>query len=171
MGDLTLIINLDNIAPPIASCLGDLITLSFVGLVSTLLIPLINTPIPSVVGFVVILSAITCATFTRRNPLVRHLLLEGWSPLFGAMVIEVATGIVLDLFVHRYEGFAILAVAISSASYPDIHLLGLMVLFLQASQEMLVRFWCLDYQRPCTLRRCQFHSPEAHDNLPQNSSC
>jgi solute carrier family 41 len=105
----------DNIAPPIASCLGDLITLSFVGLVSTLLIPVINTPIPSVLGVVVILSAVACLTFTLRNPLVRHLLREGWSPLFGAMVIEVATGIVLDLFVHRYEGFAILAVAISSA--------------------------------------------------------
>lgn len=34
-------------------------------------------------------------------------------PLFGAMIISSTTGIVLDLFVSRYEGFALLAVVIS----------------------------------------------------------
>jgi len=38
---------------------------------------------------------------------------EGWSPLLGAMVISIGTGIVLDMFVSRYEGFAVLAVVIS----------------------------------------------------------
>ena len=158
----------DNIAPPIASCLGDLITLSFVGLVSTLLIPVINTPIPSVLGVVVILSAVACLTFTLRNPLVRHLLREGWSPLFGAMAIEVATGIVLDLFVHRYEGFAILAVAISSAlskleSWTFISIL-LTASLLQASRATSVQSWCHDYRQLFTLQLCLSRSPEARRN-------
>jgi solute carrier family 41 len=51
--------------------------------------------------------------FTRRNPRVAPLLTQGWAPLFGAMVISSGTGIVLDLFVSRYDGFALLAVVIS----------------------------------------------------------
>jgi solute carrier family 41 len=38
---------------------------------------------------------------------------QGWTPLFGAMIISTATGIILDLFVSRYSGFALLAVLIS----------------------------------------------------------
>lgn len=103
----------DNIAPPVASCLGDLVTLSFVGLVSSLLIRVIDTPVPLILSILVVLSAFTCATFTLRNPAVKHLIKEGWSPLFGAMVISCGTGIVLDLFVNRYEDFALFAVVIS----------------------------------------------------------
>ncbi|KAL1701104.1 hypothetical protein EV121DRAFT_282889 [Schizophyllum commune] len=55
----------DNIAPPVAACLGDLVTLVLIGLVSGVLLP-------------------------------------------GS-----GTGIVLDLFVSRYEDFAVLAVVIS----------------------------------------------------------
>ncbi|KAF8626384.1 hypothetical protein AX15_005033 [Amanita polypyramis BW_CC] len=103
----------DNIAPPIASCLGDLITLSLLGFVSNVLIPFLNTPAPSIILLLVISSAIVCLYFTRRNRHVRGLLLQGWSPLFGAMAISCGTGIVLDLFVSKYEGFALLTVVIS----------------------------------------------------------
>ena len=51
--------------------------------------------------------------YVRRNIHVRDLLGQGWSPLFGAMAISSATGIILDLFVSRYKGFALLAVIIS----------------------------------------------------------
>jgi solute carrier family 41 len=44
------------------------------------------------------------------------LIKEGWWPLFGAMVISSGTGIVLDLFVNRYEDFALFAVVISGQS-------------------------------------------------------
>ncbi|KAF5343539.1 hypothetical protein D9758_012934 [Tetrapyrgos nigripes] len=103
----------DNIAPPVASCLGDLITLVLVGLVSTLLIPFLYTFVPLFVVFGVLLIFFLCLTNTLRNPYVRDLVKEGWTPLFGAMVISSTTGIVLDLFVSRYEGFALLAVVIS----------------------------------------------------------
>ncbi|KAJ7591238.1 Mg transporter [Mycena floridula] len=103
----------DNIAPPIASCLGDLVTLLLIGYISTALIPFLHTPIPLVVCVLVILIGCACIVSTRRNSHVRDLIYQGWLPLFGAMVISSATGIVLDLFVSRYEGFALLAVVIS----------------------------------------------------------
>ncbi|KAK0227911.1 Mg transporter [Armillaria fumosa] len=103
----------DNIAPPVASCLGDLVTLVLIGAVSTVLIRFLHTPVPLIICAIVVLSAISCGVSTRRNSHVRDLISEGWSPLFGAMIISSATGIVLDLFVSRYEGFALLAVVIS----------------------------------------------------------
>ncbi|RDB19190.1 Solute carrier family 41 member 1 [Hypsizygus marmoreus] len=103
----------DNIAPPIASCLGDLVTLCFIGITSTLLIRVIHTPIPFILASLIVLFAVVCFAYTVRNDHVRPLLTQGWTPLFGAMVISSATGIVLDRFVSRYEGFALLAVVIS----------------------------------------------------------
>ena len=103
----------DNIAPPVASCLGDLITLFLLGFVSNILIPFLNTPVPLFVFILATSAAVSCLYFTRRNPRVCPLLLQGWSPLLGAMIISCGTGIVLDLFVSKYEGFALLFVVIS----------------------------------------------------------
>lgn len=83
------------------------------GLVSVIMVPYIHTVIPFLVGVVIVITAVVCLVFTLRNPYVRPLLKEGWVPLFGAMVISSGSGIVLDMFVSRYEGFAILAVVIS----------------------------------------------------------
>ncbi|KAL9714657.1 hypothetical protein Ac2012v2_001316 [Leucoagaricus gongylophorus] len=103
----------DNIAPAIASCLGDLVTLCLVGLVSTLLIPFLHTPLPFVISVIVVITASISLIYTLRNKYVRSLLGEGWTPLFGAMIISSGTGIVLDMFVSKYEGFPLLAVVIS----------------------------------------------------------
>lgn len=103
----------DNIAPPVASCLGDLVTLLLMGLISSFLIHLEHTPVPFFIALLVILIALSCLVSTRKNPHVRKLVGQGWTPLFGAMIISSGTGIVLDLFVSRYEGFALLAVVIS----------------------------------------------------------
>lgn len=107
----------DNIAPPIASCLGDLVTLCLLGLVSAALIGFVNTPIPFVLVILVVLSSISCGVFTLRNPFVKDLVKQGWSPLFGAMIISSGTGIILDLFASRYEGFPLLAIVISGQSF------------------------------------------------------
>jgi solute carrier family 41 len=104
---------LDNIAPPIASCLGDLVTLSLLGAVSSILINVVNTPIPLICGILTILSATLCVFVVRRNSHVEDLIYQGWVPLFGAMVISCATGIVLDMFASRYNGFPLLAIVIS----------------------------------------------------------
>ncbi|KAF8894844.1 hypothetical protein BD779DRAFT_1669289 [Infundibulicybe gibba] len=96
-----------------AACLGDLVTLCLIGLISTIIIGSINTPIPFILAILVFCLAVVCLIFTRRNPSVKPLLTQGWSPLFGAMIISSAAGIVLDLFVSRYEGFALLSIVIS----------------------------------------------------------
>nr|GAT56482.1 Mg transporter [Mycena chlorophos] len=103
----------DNIAPPIASCLGDLVTLVLLSLIASVLFPTLHTPIPSVILILLILFAVSCGLYTRRNRLVAPLLTQGWSPLLAAMIISSGTGIVLDLFVSRYSGFALLAIVIS----------------------------------------------------------
>lgn len=61
--------------------------------------------------------AVGWAIVTRRNNQVGHLLFQGWLPLFAAMIISSGTGIVLDMFVSRYEGFAILATVISGQPF------------------------------------------------------
>ncbi|KAH9030069.1 Mg transporter [Lactarius hengduanensis] len=101
----------DNIAPPIAACLGDLVTMSLLGAMSTVLTLGIATAAPYAVVAAVTLFAIMCASIVRQNEHVRPLLSAGWTPLLGAMVIASASGIVLDAFVSRYEGYAILGVA------------------------------------------------------------
>ncbi|PPQ76906.1 hypothetical protein CVT24_008672 [Panaeolus cyanescens] len=103
----------DNIAPAVASCLGDLFTLILLGVVATILVPFLHTPIPFIIGLCIACTAIGCLIYTLKNQHVRPLITEGWSPLFLAMIISSGTGIVLDMFVSRYEGFAVLAVVIS----------------------------------------------------------
>jgi hypothetical protein len=103
----------DNIAPPIASCLGDLVTLSLIGVVSLGLIDWIKTPGPLVIVLLITALAVCAGVLVRRNEHVRGLLFQGWTPLFGAMIISSGTGIVLDVFVSRYRGFALLAIVIS----------------------------------------------------------
>jgi solute carrier family 41 len=101
----------------VASCLGDLVTLCLLGLVSSILINFIATPIPLILAILVVLSSTVCGLATYRNPAVRPLITQGWTPLFGAMIISSGTGIILDLFVSRYDGFALLAVAISGLCF------------------------------------------------------
>ncbi|KAH8100273.1 Mg transporter [Cristinia sonorae] len=103
----------DNIAPPIAGCLGDLVTLCLLGAVSTIYITFVQTPLPLIMICVLAAAAVGWTVVTRRNPLVKELLWEGWTPLFAAMIISSGTGIVLDMYVTKYEGFALLAVVIS----------------------------------------------------------
>lgn len=111
-------VSTDNIAPPIAACLGDLVTLLLLGIVSTILIPFLNGLAPILVVVVLLASSSFCLAATYRNLHVKDLLKQGWAPLFGAMIISSTTGIVLDLFVSRYEGFALLAVVISGERNP-----------------------------------------------------
>jgi solute carrier family 41 len=111
----------DNIAPPIASCLGDLITLLFIGLTSSLLIPSLHIGsfpfFPFILIILIFFAATVALMYTARNPHVRPLIGEGWVPLFGAMAISTGTGIVLEEFVSRYEGFALLAIVISGRAF------------------------------------------------------
>lgn len=107
-----LVPRVDNIAPPIASCLGDLLTLTLLALSSTALLY-----IPSPIPFLLLLSLLGLTYLAVRaaskNAEVKHLLWSGWTPLFGAMFISSGTGMVLEKFVKKYEGFGLMAVIIS----------------------------------------------------------
>lgn len=106
----------DNIAPPVASFLGDLVTLSLLGAVSSVLVNFVNTVLPLIIAILLICSVVACAVVVRGNSAVKDLIWQGWTPLFGAMVISTGTGIVLDTFASRYPGFPLLAVVISGKS-------------------------------------------------------
>jgi len=96
-----------------ATCLGDLVTLSLLGAISSILINVVDTLIPLFCGILTVLSATSCVFLVRRNSNVKDLIYQGWVPLFGAMVISCATGTVLDVFASRYQGFLLLAIVIS----------------------------------------------------------
>ncbi|CAE6434380.1 unnamed protein product [Rhizoctonia solani] len=134
----------DNIAPPIASCLGDLVTLTLTALTSTLFFytsgrsqdpvpitpqnttsPLLlirdTQPAPThfpLLPFLVVVGLIVSIPFVfqlcRQLTFSRPLIRDGWTPLVVAMAIESGTGIVLDWYVGRYRGFGMLAVVMTS---------------------------------------------------------
>ncbi|KAF9228853.1 solute carrier family 41 member 1 [Gyrodon lividus] len=103
----------DNIAPPVASCLGDLVTLCLLGTISSILVDFVNTLWPLILVLLLMFTAMSCTFIVRANDVVQDLIWQGWTPLFGAMVISSATGIVLDTFASRYQGFPLLAIVIS----------------------------------------------------------
>ncbi|KAG6331028.1 hypothetical protein ID866_8059 [Astraeus odoratus] len=105
----------DNIAPPVASCLGDMVTLYLFGTVSSILIDFVNTPITFILVICLILSATFCTLVVRRNSEVKDLVWQGWSPLFGAMIITSGSGIILDIFASKYNGYALLTVVMNGA--------------------------------------------------------
>ena len=97
------------------------------GAMSTALTLGIGTVAPYVVIAAVTICALTSVAVVRQNEHVRQLLGAGWVPLLGAVVVTSASGRVLDAFVSRYEGYAILAVAfggvlpLHSAIIPHTH--------------------------------------------------
>ena len=91
--------------------------MTLLGVMSTLLIIGSGAIAPFLTIGVVVIWAIACAYVVLRNEHVKPLLKEGWTPLFASMLITSASGIVLDLFVDRYDGYALLAVAFGGAHY------------------------------------------------------
>lgn len=92
-------------------------TLSLIGAISSVLINYVNSVLPLLIVILLVCSAAACAVVVRGNNVVKDLIWQGWTPLFGAMVISCGTGIVLDMFASRYPGFPLLAVVISGKYY------------------------------------------------------
>ena len=89
--------------------------MTLLGVMSTLLVLGAGTLAPFLIIGIVVFWAIACTYVALKNEYVKALLKQGWTPLLGAMVITSASGIVLDLFVSRYDGYALLAVAFGGA--------------------------------------------------------
>jgi solute carrier family 41 len=101
-------LNPDNIASPLAGSLGDLLTLSLLGLIGSFLVRFEGTILASLILLGLVIACVTCFIVTYRNAYVRELLSSGWIPLLIAMFISSGAGLVLDAFVQKYQGFALL---------------------------------------------------------------
>ena len=145
------------------------------GAMSTVLTLGIRTAIPYAVIAVVTGCAIASVSVVRRNEHVRPLLSTGWSPLLGAVVVSSASGRVLDAFVSRYEGYAMLAVAFGGM------LLRLKAIYrvrtdipLKVFREAQARYLCHVYRRRCTQLGRPSHPgpvPQVLVNLVRALSC
>jgi solute carrier family 41 len=100
--------NPDNIASPLAASLGDLLTLTLLGLLASLLVHFEGTLLATVILAALVVACASCFVATYRNAYVRELLSSGWVPLLIAMFISSGAGLLLDTFVQRFEGFALL---------------------------------------------------------------
>ena len=105
--------NPDNIASPLAASLGDLTTLTVLGLLASSLVHFEGTFLATVILAAMAVACIASFIVTYKNAYVRELLTSGWVPLLMAMFISSGAGLELDSFVGRYEGFALLAPVIS----------------------------------------------------------
>lgn len=107
----------DIVGPPIAAALGDLVTLFLLAVFSVMFLPLLPTVLPLFVTILLLgfTAFLTYLTYCNRH--ARPLLKEGWTPLIGAMMITSFSGLVLDQFVDKYEGYGLLAIVITGASF------------------------------------------------------
>lgn len=101
-------LNPDNIASPLAGSLGDLLTLSLLGLIGSFMVRFEGTILATMILLGLIFACVTCFIVTYRNAYVRELLSSGWIPLLIAMFISSGAGLVLDAFVQKFQGFALL---------------------------------------------------------------
>ncbi|ORY61906.1 hypothetical protein BCR35DRAFT_295458 [Leucosporidium creatinivorum] len=109
-------VNPDNIATPLASALGDMVTLVILGVLSSIFAKFMGTLVSTAV-FVLLLAAVGVnVVITFRNAYVQELLTIGWGPLFLAMAISSGSGLVLEAYVNEYEGFGLFAPVLTAIS-------------------------------------------------------
>ncbi|KAF9347587.1 hypothetical protein BGX26_000949 [Mortierella sp. AD094] len=102
-------INPDNIACPLASSFGDLVTLVILAGCSMALEKILHTPYP-VILLVILLALIPAwVVYVRRNKFVSEVIKEGWVPVFAAMVIASTAGLTLERYINEFPGMALIS--------------------------------------------------------------
>ncbi|KAI9227157.1 MAG: hypothetical protein DHS80DRAFT_17656 [Piptocephalis tieghemiana] len=109
-------INPDNVASPIASSLGDLVTLILLAGVSRHLLEWINHPLIWVLLFLHIAAIPLWLRYCLSHSYTRSTIPYGWIPVMAAMVISSMAGLVLERFVERYAGMAVLVPVLNGIS-------------------------------------------------------
>lgn len=71
----------DNITPPVAACLGDLVTLFVLALIGTLLVGAMDTPGPLIAVIVMAAAAIWFTRRVMRDEWVKNIAKGSWIPL------------------------------------------------------------------------------------------
>ncbi|XP_033483489.1 solute carrier family 41 member 1-like [Epinephelus lanceolatus] len=140
-------INPDNVATPIAASLGDLITLSLLAGVSSLLFcyrDMWYLP-PAVCGFFLLLIP-GWVIIARRSPPISEVLKSGWQPVILAMSISSIGGLILDKTVSNpnFEGMAVFT--------PVINGVGGNLVAIQASRmSTYLHYWSVPGALPSTM--------------------
>ncbi|KAK4058889.1 hypothetical protein OIO90_000335 [Microbotryomycetes sp. JL221] len=109
-------VNPDNVATPIASALGDMVTLVILGVLSSIFAKFIGTLVSTAVFLCLLFAIGFNVMLTFRNAYVQELLTVGWGPLFLAMAISSGSGLVLETYVNAYDGFALFAPVVMAIS-------------------------------------------------------
>ncbi|KAI7889591.1 uncharacterized protein EV154DRAFT_544471 [Mucor mucedo] len=98
----------DNIACPMASSTGDIVTLVLLATSASILQNQMES-IFSTLIFLIMLGLIPIfGLIVWRNSHVKDLLFAGWTPIILAMVISSLAGILLEAYVEQYKGVALL---------------------------------------------------------------
>ncbi|KAG0237289.1 hypothetical protein BGW41_000247 [Actinomortierella wolfii] len=102
-------INPDNIACPLASSMGDLVTLFVLAGCSVILQKYVETPICFLVLILLIMLIPVWLVIVRRNKFVAEVVKEGWSPILLAMVISSTAGLTLERYIDQFPGMALIS--------------------------------------------------------------
>ncbi|KAG2217570.1 hypothetical protein INT45_004923 [Circinella minor] len=98
----------DNIACPMASSLGDVVTLGILAGCAQALSNSGGSTLSLGLFVVMTFSIPFFAKSVWKNKHVKELLLSGWSPIIFAMLISSFAGLVLERYVEQYRGLAML---------------------------------------------------------------
>ncbi|CAO3691628.1 unnamed protein product [Umbelopsis ramanniana] len=98
----------DNIACPMASSLGDIVTLVILATFARLLKENMESILSTVLVIVMVVLLPGAAALVWTNRSVKQLLFTGWTPIMCAMVISSLSGVVFENFVDSYKGLALL---------------------------------------------------------------
>lgn len=101
-------INPANVAAPMASSMGDLLTLFLMWITGNFLFRNLETAYIPVLSVCLLALLPFWAYVTWKNVHVKHVLIHGWTSLMIAMLISSAAGITLESFVRKYPALALL---------------------------------------------------------------
>ncbi|KAI9316998.1 hypothetical protein BX666DRAFT_2019089 [Dichotomocladium elegans] len=101
-------VNPDNIACPMASSTGDIVTLVLLGGCAVVLQNQMSTLISTMLVILMLIFLPIFGIVVWRNVNVKDLLFVGWTPILVAMIISSLAGVVLEKYVDVYKGIALL---------------------------------------------------------------
>jgi len=108
-------INPDNVSTPIAASMGDLCTLVILALLGgALYLSLTGTYVVPILAILQLFLLPMWIHFSYSNEHVQSVLIEGWLPLFAAMLISSGTGILLESSLHKFSGLAVMLPVVTS---------------------------------------------------------
>ncbi|XP_053211991.1 solute carrier family 41 member 1-like [Panonychus citri] len=100
-------INPDNIATPIAASFGDLTTMALLAYISHLLFMIIHIPWIQMVILGVIMAFIPFfVMFAKKLAVTRKLLITGWFPICGAMILQITGGKIMENSLDQFTRLA-----------------------------------------------------------------